>query len=119
MKTAVRKSCNEPEEVREFPNGKVELVTVNGATVGRATLQPGWRWSTSIKPIAKGLSCEVQHFQYQVSGVLRVHMDDGTEIDCKPGDVVFIPTGHDAWVVGDEPVVLVDFHGMVHWAETH
>ncbi|ASD64984.1 cupin domain-containing protein [Bdellovibrio bacteriovorus] len=104
------------DEVREFPNGRLELVRFGEAVVGRATLQPGWRWSKSVKEIAQTDSCEAPHFQYHVSGVLRIKMDDGTEIDCKPGDVSLVPPGHDAWVVGDEPVVIVDFQGMVDYA---
>jgi hypothetical protein len=117
MKKAEVKSFAKPDEVREFPLGRLELVTIGGATVGRATLQPGWRWSTSVQPIAKTKSCEAPHFQYQVSGTIRVAMDDGNEFDCKAGDVSLLPTGHDAWVVGDEPVVLVDFQGMVDFAK--
>lgn len=104
------------DEVREFPNGRLELVRFGEAVVGRAILQPGWRWSKSVKEIAQTDSCEAPHFQYHVSGVLRIKMDDGTEIDCKPGDVSLVPPGHDAWVVGDEPVVIVDFQGMVDYA---
>ena len=113
------KNFKTPEEVRDFPKGKVELVNVGGALVGKATLEPGWRWSESVKPIAKTDSCQAPHFQYHVSGVLRVRMDDGTEFDCKAGDVAMLPPGHDAWVVGDEPVVLVDFQGMVDFAKAH
>ena len=112
------KSLGTPDEVREFPHGRVELVKVAGATVGRATLEPGWRWSTSVQPIVQTKSCEAAHFQYQVSGVLRVRMDDGREFDCKAGDVSLLTPGHDAWVVGDEPVVLVDFQGMVDYARS-
>jgi len=119
MNRAESKPFGKPDEVREFPNGRVELVQIGGATVGRATLQPGWRWSTCIKPIAKTKSCEAPHFQYHISGVLRVKMDDGTEIDCKPGDVSLLPPGHDAWVVGNEPAVVVDFQGMVDFAKAH
>ncbi|WP_374034715.1 cupin domain-containing protein [Bdellovibrio bacteriovorus] len=104
------------DEIREFPNGRLELVRFGEAVVGRAILQPGWRWSKSVKEIAQTDSCEAPHFQYHVSGVLRIKMDDGTEIDCKPGDVSLVPPGHDAWVVGDEPVVIVDFQGMVDYA---
>lgn len=119
MKTAQTKNFGAPDEVREFPNGQVEMVTVGDATIGRATLQPGWRWSTSVKPIAETPSCQMAHLQYHVSGVLRVKMDDGTELDCKAGDISVIPPGHDAWVVGDEPVVVVDFQGMVDYAKAH
>ena len=111
------KRFNTPDEVREFPNGKLELVKIGGATIGRATLLPGWRWSTSVQPIAKTKSCEASHFQYHISGTLMVRMDDGTKFECKPGDVSLLPTGHDAWVVGNEPVVVVDFQGMVDYAK--
>lgn len=117
MKKAEVKSFAKPDEVREFPLGKLELVTVGGTTVGRATFQPGWRWSRSVQPIAKTLSCEAPHFQYHVSGTVRVAMDDGTELDCKAGDISLLPSGHDAWVVGDEPAVVVDFQGMLDFAK--
>ena len=118
MEKAELKATSKPDEVREFPKGRVELIRVGGRTVGRAFLEPGWRWSTSVQPIAKTKSCEAPHFQYHVSGVLRVRMDDGTEFDCKAGDVSFLPAGHDAWVVGNEPVVVVDFQGMVDYAKS-
>jgi len=111
------KSLNSPEEVRNFDKGKVELVKIGGATIGRAVFQPGWRWSESVKPIVKTKNCEAPHFQYHISGTLRVRMDDGTEKDLKPGDISLLPSGHDAWVVGDEPVVAVDFQGMVDYAK--
>jgi hypothetical protein len=110
------KSFGKPDEVREFPKGKVELVNIGGVTIGRATFEPGWRWSTSVQPIAKTKSCEAPHFQYHVSGVLNVKMDDGTVFECKPGDISLLPMGHDAWVVGNEPVVVVDFQGMRDYA---
>ena len=110
------KSLGTPDEVRTFPSGRVELVKIGGSTIGRATLEPGWRWSTSVKPIAKTKSCEAPHFQYHVSGTLKVVMDDGTELECKPGDISSLPSGHDAWVVGHEPVVIVDFQGMLDYA---
>ena len=110
------KSFNEPEEVRTFPKGRLELVKIGGATVGRAILEPGWRWKTSVQPLAQTKSCEAPHFQYHVAGTLHVVMDDGNEYDCKPGDVSLLPVGHDAWVVGDEPAVVVDFQGMLDYA---
>ncbi|MEK2646108.1 cupin domain-containing protein [Bdellovibrio sp. BCCA] len=112
-----KKSFSKADEVRDFPKGKLELVEVNGNTVGLITLQPGWRWSTSVKPIAKTESCEVTHFQYMISGTLHVKMDDGTEMDFKGGEVAFTPPGHDAWVVGNEPVVAIDFQGMANYAK--
>ena len=117
MKKMEVKSFNSPDEVRKFDKGKLELMKIGGAVVGRAIFQPGWRWSKSVKPIAKTESCEAPHFQYHVSGTIRIKMDDGTEVDVKPGDVSFVPTGHDAWVVGDEAVVLIDFQGMLDYAK--
>ena len=107
---------NSPEEVRKLDKGKVELVTVAGAAIGRATFEPGWKWSTCVKPIAKTNSCQAAHYGYQLSGTLTTRMDDGTERTSKAGGVLNIPPGHDAWVVGNEPVVLIDFQGMVDYA---
>ncbi|HET9276856.1 MAG TPA: cupin domain-containing protein [Flavitalea sp.] len=115
---ATLKSFGKPDEVREFPLGKLELVKINGAMIGRATFQPGWKWSTSVQPIAKTKSCEAPHFQYHVSGTLMVQMDDGTILECKPGDISLLPLGHDAWVVGNEPAVVVDFQGMVDYSKS-
>ena len=111
------KSFSAPDEVRQFEKGKVELVKVGGTTVGRGVFQPGWRWSKHVKPIAKTRSCEAPHFQYHISGTMHVVMDDGTEKDLKAGDVSLLPSGHDAWVVGNEPAIVVDFQGMVDYAK--
>ena len=117
-KKAELKSFSQPDEVREFPKGRLELIHIGGSVIGRATFQPGWKWSESVQPLAKTKSCEAPHFQYHVSGELMVKMDDGTVLDCKPGDVSLLPKGHDAWVVGSEPVVVVDFQGMIDYAKT-
>lgn len=117
MQAAELKSFGKPDEVREFPKGRVELVRIGGATIGRAIFEPGWRWATSVQPLAKTKSCEAPHFQYHVAGVLKVVMDDGTELECRPGDVSLLPSGHDAWTVGDEPAVVVDFQGMLDYAK--
>lgn len=111
------KNFNNPDEVREFPKGKLELIRIGHATIGRATFQPGWKWSTSVQPLAKTKSCEAPHFQYHVSGVLMIKMDDGTMVECKAGDVSLLPKGHDGWVVGNEPAVVVDFQGMLDFAK--
>jgi hypothetical protein len=111
------KSLNAPEEVRKFDKGKVELVSVGGAMIGRATFEPGWKWSTCVKPIAKTDSCKAAHFGYQISGTMITRMDDGAETTTKAGDVLNIPPGHDAWVVGNESVVVLDFQGMVDYAK--
>lgn len=114
---AQSKDFAQPDEVREFDKGKVEIIKLGGATIGRATLQPGWTWATCVKPIAQTPSCQAAHLQYHVSGILRVRMDDGTEVQCNPGDVSFLPPGHDAWVVGNQPAVIVDFQGMIDYAK--
>jgi hypothetical protein len=111
------RSFDRPDETRTFPKGKLELVMIGGVTIGRATLEPGWKWSESVKPLAGTKSCEAPHFQYHVAGILKVLMDDGTELECKPGDVSLLPVGHDAWVVGDNPVIIVDFQGMENYAK--
>jgi hypothetical protein len=114
--TAELKRFDRPDEVREFTKGRLELIKVGGATIGRAVFEPGWRWATSVQPIVKTKSCEAPHFQYHVAGVLRIRMDDGAEFDCRPGDVSLLPSGHDAWVIGDEAAVVVDFQGMIDYA---
>jgi hypothetical protein len=94
-----------------------QILKLGGSEVGRLVFEPGWRWSNDVKPIAKTASCEAPHFQYHVSGHLAIRMDDGTEFVAKPGDVTSLPSGHDAWVVGDEPVVVVDFYGASSYAK--
>ena len=111
------RSFNAPDEVRTFEKGKVELVTIDGASIGRATFEPGWRWSTCVAPIAKTDSCQAAHFGYQLSGTLITRMDDGTETESRSGDVLVIPPGHDAWVEGNEPVVVIDWQGMKTYAK--
>ena len=118
MAKIASKNLNNPDEVRTFSKGKVELVHLGDATIGRATFEPGWRWSTCVKPLANTNSCEVAHFQYQISGTMGIRMDDGTALECKAGDVAIVPPGHDAWVVGNEPVIAVDFQGMRHYAKS-
>lgn len=109
-------SFNAPDEVRNFNKGKLELVHIGGAVIGRATFLPGWKWSECVKPIAGTQLCMAAHFGYQLSGTLVTLMNDGTETTSRAGDVLSIPPGHDAWVLGDEPAVLIDFQGMVDYA---
>ncbi len=117
MASTEYKSINTPDEIRTFEKGKAEIVNVAGSAIGRLTLEPGWRWSMHVKPIAGTDWCEAPHFQYQVSGKLHVKMMDGAEFDTGPGDVSNLPSGHDAWVVGNEPVVLIDWFGAVDYAK--
>ena len=97
-----------PDDRREFPRGSIDLTTVGGVTFALATSEPGMKWSTHVQPIAGTKSCEVPHTLYQISGVMRVRLDDGAEMDIMPGDVAHVPAGHDAWVVGDEPSVAIN-----------
>jgi hypothetical protein len=117
MANTETKNLSSPDEIRTFNKGKVELVNIGKGVVGRLTLQPGWRWSTDVKPIAKTEWCEAPHFQYHIAGRLHVVMKDGAEFELGPGEVSFLPSGHDAWVVGDEPVILVDWFGATNYAK--
>jgi hypothetical protein len=111
------KNLSKPDEKRTFDKGQVEVISLGGVTFGRATFQPGWKWSTCVKPLVKTTSCEVPHLQYHISGRLHVVMDDGTSAEFGPGDVSNISPGHDAWVVGNEPVVVIDIMGMGEYAK--
>lgn len=112
-----RKDLGTPDEVRTFEKGRLELVNIGGGVVGRLVLEPGWRWSDHVKPLAGTEWCEAPHFQYHATGTLRVIMSSGEEFDIGPGEVSSLPSGHDAYVVGNEPVVVVDFYGASHYAE--
>ncbi|MFC1407296.1 MULTISPECIES: cupin domain-containing protein [Streptacidiphilus] len=116
MKQTEHRDFAAADEVRRFDHGRAEILTVEGAAIGRLVLQPGWRWSTDVKPIAGTEWCEAPHFQYHVSGTLRIRMADGTEFDATPGQVTALPSGHDAWVVGDQEVVVVDWMGALDYA---
>ena len=107
-----RKRFSDPDDVRSIPNGRIDIVELDDRVVGRMTYEPGWRWSTDVKPIAGTESCQFHHVGVTLSGRLRVQMSDGTELEVGPGDVFELPPGHDAWVVGDEPWVSVDFEAM-------
>jgi hypothetical protein len=106
-----------PDELREFAGGHADILNTGVGTIGRLVLEPGWQWSTSLKEVAGTEWCEAPHFQYHVSGTLHIKMADGTEFDATPGQLTYLPAGHDAWVVGDENVVVVDWHGAAHYAE--
>jgi hypothetical protein len=110
------RSFDAPDETRSFPNGRAEIVRIGGGDVGRLVFEPGWRWSNDVRPIAGTDSCEAPHFQYHVAGRLAIRMDDGTELVAGPGDVTSLPSGHDAWVVGDEAVVTIDWFGAGRYA---
>jgi mannose-6-phosphate isomerase-like protein (cupin superfamily) len=115
--TYERKNLRSPDETRTFEKGRLDLINIGGGTVGRLTLEPGWKWSTHEKPIAGTEWCEAPHFLYHVSGRLHVLMRDGSEFEVGPGEVTALPSGHDAWVVGDEPVVLIDWAGASNYTK--
>ena len=103
------RSVDQPDETRSFPNGSVAMLTVAGVMAARTRFEPGWRWSAHVKPIAGTELCMFLHQGYCVSGSATVRAEDGTEATINPGDVYVIEPGHDAWVVGNEPWVSVDF----------
>jgi hypothetical protein len=105
------KNMSASTEVRKFEHTNIELVNIGGGTVARFVLQKGWKWSNDIKPVVRTEWCEAPHLQYVISGKYRVRMKDGTEFDIGPGDVASVPPGHDAWVIGDETLVGIEFVG--------
>jgi quercetin dioxygenase-like cupin family protein len=119
MAGMIRQSLNAPEETRPFEDakGKVELVNLAAGAVGRATFEPGWQWSKHVKPIAGTDSCQAAHLGYYVSGTMHVVMDDGEEAEFVAGDYAVIPPGHDAWIVGDEACVVIDWQGLADYAK--
>ncbi len=106
-----RKNFNSPDETKSLEKAKAQIVKVGDFTIGRFTVEPGWKWSTHMKPIAKTDSCQLSHAGTLLSGKMMIAMDDGTKVEYGPGDVASISPGHDAWVVGNEPCVFVEFSG--------
>lgn len=113
----VKKSTNQPDETRRFDKGRIDVTNVGDTSIGRATFEPGWKWSTSVKPIVQTNSCQINHTMYVISGKMHVRMDDGSEQEFGPGDTGIVPPGHDAWVVGNETFVGVDFTGAKSYAK--
>ena len=113
----ILKKFEKPDEERKFEKGKLELVTLGGVTVGRASYEPGWKWSIHVGPTAGTPLCEVEHVGLVVKGKAAVKMRDGTEIVLKPGDLFYIKPGHDSWVVGNEPYVSLHFLGAGQYAK--
>ena len=104
------------DEVRKFSNGKMEIANLGDAVIARMTAEPGWKWSKDVKPIVNTNSCQMTHTGYAISGRLRVKMDDGNEQEFGPGEAMYVPPGHDAWVVGNEPFVAIDITGGKEYA---
>jgi uncharacterized cupin superfamily protein len=103
------KPMSSPDEVRSLPKTKVEVVKTGDSAIMRMSFQPGWKWSECVKPTAGTQSCQVHHVSYVLSGRMKVVMDDGTSKELTAGDAAVVPPGHDAWVLGNEPCVMVDF----------
>lgn len=112
-----RRRFTEPNDVRTISRGRIDVVELDDTVVGRMTYEPGWRWSVDVQPIAATDTCQYHHLGVTLSGRLRAQMPDGTELEIGPGEVFEIPPGHDAWVVGDEPWVGVDFEAMRTYAK--
>lgn len=114
-----KKSIDSPDEVREFGDGKgrLSIFAVGDQTMGRAEFEPGWRWSQHVKPIAGTDSCQAAHSGIMLEGHMVVKMDDGQEMEFGPGDVFYMPPGHDAWIVGNQRCVVFDVTGMAKYAK--
>jgi hypothetical protein len=112
-----RSSFDRPEETRKFEAGMGRMDLLHGSQVGRGTYEPGWRWSTHVKPIAGTATCQVSHMGYVVAGRMVVAMEDGEQVEFSAGDFMTVPPGHDAWVLGDEACVLIDWQGASGYAK--
>lgn len=113
----VLKHFETPDEIREFPKGRFELVKIGGVTVGRARYEPGWRWSEHVRPTAGTETCEIEHVGLVLKGRAKVVMNDGMELVLERGDLFSISPGHDSWVVGSEPYESLHFLGADEYAK--
>ena len=109
----MKTNIEEPDEIKETPKGRLQLVTLGGFTFGLRTLQPGWRWTTHMRPVVKSETCQIRHVGYVLSGRMGFLMDYGATLEVGPGDAFDVKPGHDAWTVGPEPVLFLDFIGAV------
>jgi quercetin dioxygenase-like cupin family protein len=113
-----KKNFGSPDETRPFQGkGQVKVIALGDAMIGLGTFEPGWRWSENIKPIAGGESCQANHTGYVISGRMGIKMNDGQEIEVGPGDTFVATPGHDAWVVGGEKCVVLDWTGIAKYAK--
>jgi hypothetical protein len=115
----ILKRFENPDEIRVFEKGKFEVVRIGGMTIGRATYEPGWKWSEHVGPAMGAMTCHIEHVGMVMSGCATAAMDDGRVIEMRAGDVFYIPPGHDSWVVGDEPYVSLHFMGAGDYAREH
>ena len=118
MIDVIRKRFEDPDEVRLFEKGKFEIVNIAGMTIGRATYEPGWKWSEHVSPIAGTPFCEIEHVGMVVSGTATAAMKDGQVYELNPGTIFYVPPSpHDSWVVGDEPYVSIHFLGAGNYTK--
>lgn len=117
MLDVILKRFEHPDEIRTFPKGRFEIIRIGGMTLGRATYEPGWRWSEHVGRALGKTSCQVEHVGMVIAGRATAAMDDGTVYEMKAGDVFYIPPGHDSWVVGDEPYVSIHLMGAGDYAQ--
>ncbi|MEO7161887.1 MAG: cupin domain-containing protein [Bdellovibrionia bacterium] len=115
----ISKSLNHPDESRQFTaHGHLDLINFeDGTTIGKGIFEPGWRWSTDVKPLAQTTQCMAAHMGYCISGKMIIRMENGEEYPINEGDAFNIPPGHDAWVVGTEPCVMLDWSGYKDYAK--
>lgn len=114
---AIIKRFESPDETRRFEKGKFELVRIGDLVIGRASYEPGWKWSEHVGAASGASSCQVDHVGLVLSGHAKVRMDDGREVDMRAGDLFAVGPGHDSWVVGDEPYVSLHFMGAQEYAK--
>ena len=113
MLEVILKSFEAPDETRIFTKGKFEIVTIGGMTIGRASYEPGWKWSEDVSPLAGTPLCEVEHVGMVIAGRAMAAMTDGTEVELSPGNLFYIPpVAHDSWVIGDDPYISLHFLGV-------
>ncbi len=118
MLDVVLKRFENPDEVRTFEKGKFEVISLGGMTIGRASYEPGWKWSVDVSPLAGTPLCEVEHIGMVVSGRAMAAMSDGNHVEMKAGDLFYIPpVAHDSWVIGDEPYISLHFLGADHYTK--
>lgn len=117
MLEVILKRFETPDETRVFEKGKLEIVRIGGMTIGRATYEPGWRWSEHVSPLSGTPLCEVEHVGMVLSGRAVAAMQDGAQIELTEGSLFYVPPApHDSWVVGDEPYVSLHFMGAEQYA---
>jgi len=115
--TVERRTFQQPDERRPAGSGEARILNVGEIGLMRVTLPAGWRWSIDVDPVVRTGSCQAPHLVYVLSGRIHIRMEDGTEEELGPADVGTVPPGHDAWTVGDEPVVYLDITGSGVWAK--